>query len=116
MKGNDWEFEFASLSPAEKWAIAKQRAPTRLIVPIEVENVGEILRSFPAAASSESMEIPPTPLALENEVAGQTYALTPCNAQGDWQRFVIHVYRSGGHIEYRQHDNKTFGLESASKP
>ena len=99
---------FESLS-RDTWSDIAARGQATVL---SVRKIDAGLSTFDRAAQSFRkpgyVEYPPTTAALTDKGAAELIVGLSRDTRGDWNRFLILVYRNGGHIYFKEIDSRTF--------
>ena len=97
---------YAELRDSELNALYERRRSTRVVLPADVANVGDLSHGSPASDAPGYVDIPPSPVILDGSTAHAIYTLAGSDIQGKWTRTLVLVYRLGGRVFYRKHSER----------
>ena len=96
--------DFATMTTQERADIVNNHQNIAIRIPkslVKAPNLATLTRS---AVMPTHVEIPPSPVVLDDRSTAQIFVHAPDGLEGAWQRLFIMTYHQGGAVFYRELD------------
>jgi hypothetical protein len=96
--------EFATMTAQERADIVNDRQNMVIRVPKSASKAANLANLSRSRLMPTHVEIPPSPVVLDDRSTAQIFIHSPGGLEGAWQRLFIMTYNKGGRVFYRDLD------------